>query len=194
MTASTPRILVFAGSNRKDSLNRKLARAASTRVQELGAHATLLELADYPLPLFDGDLEAQGHPDTLLKLKKVFAEHDALLIASPEHNSTYSALLKNVVDWLSRQSTPDEVSLSPFNGKIIGLVSASPGVLGGLRGLVPLRMLFGNINTTVIPQQFALGNAHLAFAEDGSLKDDKNKAQLDGTLKALIHTAAALKA
>jgi chromate reductase len=83
MTTTPPRILVFAGSNRKDSLNRKLAHVAAQRVQELGAHATVLELADYPLPLFDGDLEAQGHPDILLKLKKVFVEHDALVDCQP---------------------------------------------------------------------------------------------------------------
>jgi NAD(P)H-dependent FMN reductase len=151
-----------------------------------------LELSDYPLPVFDQDLEAaEGLPENGAKLKELFRAHDGLLIASPEYNSSLSAALKNAIDWVSR---PEEgrAPLDCFAGKAAGLLAASPGALGGLRGLVHLRAILGNIQVLVIPQQFALASAHEAFDEDGALKDEKKRRAAEGVGTALAQVLAKL--
>lgn len=174
MTA-VPKILAFAGSVRKESFNRKLIQIAAAGAREAGAEVTILELADYPLPLFDQDLEAEkGAPENAVKLKEIFGQHNALLIASPEYNSTITPLMKNTIDWVSRASAT-EPSLAAFQGKIASLISASPGALGGLRGLVTLRSLLGNIGVIVLPEQIAISQAGDAFNPDGSLKNEKQQ-------------------
>ena len=128
-----PRILAFAGSTRRESFNKKLVAIAAQGAREAGAEVTLIDLKDFPLPLFDQDLEAeQGMPEIGKKLKKLFIDHDGLLIASPEYNSSFPAVLKNAIDWVSRPA-PGEPSLVAFRGKVATLMSASPGALGGLR-------------------------------------------------------------
>src|SRR5215471_4093780 len=136
-----PRILAFAGSLRRESFNKKLVPIAVKGAREAGAEVTLIDLKDFPLPLFDQDLEAeQGMPQNGAKLKRLFIEHDGLLISSPEYNSSITGVLKNAIDWVSRPA-PDEPSLVAFRGKVATLMSASPGALGGLRGLVHLRSI-----------------------------------------------------
>src|SRR5262249_15022647 len=155
----TPRILAFAGSTRRESFNKKLLQHAAKGAREAGAEVTLLDLKDIPLPLFDQDLEAEhGMPDNGAKLKKLFIDHDGLLIASPEYNSSVTAVLKNALDWVSRPA-PGEPSLVAFRGKVAALLSASPGALGGLRGLVHVRSILGNIGVIVLPEQFAVPRA-----------------------------------
>jgi len=167
------KLLFFAGSSRKDSLNKKLARAACDLAMNAGATATFIDLRDYPMPVYDGDWEDEnGLTEAAVELKRIFTEHDGLFIASPEHNSAYSSLLKNTLDWISRSHLENEPGLSAYQNKFAALVSASPGSLGGLRGLVSLKMLLGNIAVTVIPSQMALPQAHQAFDNDGRLKDD----------------------
>ncbi|QDU31499.1 FMN-dependent NADPH-azoreductase [Anatilimnocola aggregata] len=174
----SPKILAFAGSTRRDSFNRKLLTTAVAGAREAGAEVTVVELSDYELPLFNQDLEAeQGLPAAALKLKELFVAHQGLLIASPEYNSSFTPLLKNTLDWVSR-SSPGETGLVAFQGKAAALVSASPGALGGLRGLVHLRSLLGNINVLVIPTQVAVSKAMDAFADDGSLKDARQAASV----------------
>ena len=147
----TPRILAYAGSTRRKSFNKKLVQNAAQGAREAGAEVTLLDLKDFPLPLFDQDLEAeQGMPENGKKLKKLFIDHDGLLIASPEYNSSFPAVLKNAIDWVSRPA-PGEQSLLAFRGKVATLMSASPGALGGLRGLVHVRSILGNIGVIVLP-------------------------------------------
>src|SRR5271163_4547880 len=125
-----PRILAFAGSPRRESFNKKLVSIAAKGAREAGAEVTLIDLKDFPLPLFDQDLEAeQGMPENGKKLKKLFIDHDGLLIASPEHNGSFPAILKNAIDWVSRPA-PGEPSLAAFRGKVATLMSASPGALG----------------------------------------------------------------
>ena len=132
----TPRILAFAGSLRRESFNKKLVPIAAKGARDAGAEVTLIGLEDFPLPLFDQDLEArQGMPENGKKLKQLFIDHDGLLIASPEYNSSITAVLKNAIDWVSRPA-PGEPSLVAFRSKVATLMSASPGALGGLRGLV----------------------------------------------------------
>jgi NAD(P)H-dependent FMN reductase len=170
--STTPRILAFGGSFRRDSFNQKLAALAADGARAAGAEVTVISLRDFPLPLFDQDLEdASGKPEAAARLKALFASHDGLIIASPEYNSSVSAALKNAIDWVSRADSDDEPMLSALSGKSAVLCAASPGTLGGLRGLVHLRSILGNIGITVLPDQFALGSAHTAFAPDGSLTD-----------------------
>ncbi len=167
----TPRILAFAGSARKESYNKKLVRIAADGARAGGAEVTLLDLRDLPLPIFDEDLEkTDGLPDNARKLKQLLLAHDGLLISSPEYNSSITALLKNAIDWASRPAA-GEKPLQCFDGKVAALISASPGALGGLRGLVTLRMILGNIRVLVLPDQLAVSKAHEAFNPDGSLED-----------------------
>ncbi|MCP3904219.1 MAG: NAD(P)H-dependent oxidoreductase [Planctomycetes bacterium] len=175
-----PRILAFAGSLRKDSFNKRLVRVAAAGAQNAGARVTVLDLRDLPLPVLDQDLEAaEGLPENAVRLKELFREHDGLLISSPEHNGSISAALKNMLDWVSRPE-PDEPPLSCFAGKVAGIMSASPGGLGGLRGLVHVRAILSGIRVIVIPQQVAVGGAADAFDEDGSLHDQARHKSVTG--------------
>ena len=171
------RILVFAGSARRDSLNKKLARAATAFAAEAGAEASFVDLDDYPIPLYHGDLEAAaGMPENAVKLREKFLAHDALLIASPENNSSMTALLKNTIDWLSRdlrEGKGDDSGLAPWRGKVAGLMAASPGAFGGVRALPHLRQVLATLGVTVLGAQVALPRAHEAFAADGSLADER---------------------
>jgi len=173
--SSRPKILCLAGSLRKDSLNKKMVKAAMAAAEEAGAECTFIDLKDYPMPIYDGDIEAEsGIPENAKKLKKIMKEHQGLLIASPEYNSSISAALKNFIDWTSRPE-PGEKSLECYTGKVAGIMACSPGALGGLRGLVTLRSILGNISVIVVPEQHALSQANEAFSPDGKLKDEKNQ-------------------
>ena len=140
---------------------------------------TVIALRDFPLPVFDQDLEAaEGMPAAAKKLKQLFREHHGLIIASPEYNSSITAALKNAIDWVSRTETDDDPPLAAFAGKTAILCAASPGALGGLRGLVHVRAILGNIGVTVLPDQLAVSQAHAAFRPDGSLSDEKQAAKV----------------
>lgn len=182
-----PKILAFAGSTRTDSLNKKLARAAAAIAGEAGAEVTFVDLRDLALPLYDGDLEeASGLPEGARKLKALLRASDGFLIASPEYNSSVTAVLKNALDWASRAETDDEPPLAAFRGKAAALLSASPGALGGLRGLVHLRAILGNIGVIVLPDQVAVSKAHEVFNDDGSLKTEARTAPIHNVTKALV--------
>lgn len=187
-------ILVFAGSARSGSLNKKLARVAVEALQAAGATATFIDLADYPLPLYDGDLEARdGLPANARKLKDLFMAHQGLFIASPENNASVSALLKNTLDWISRQDGK-ESGLVPYQGKVAAIAGASPGALGGLRGLTHLRAILQTLKVLVLSEQFALGRAHEAFGENGGLEDAKQQAALAAVANRLVEVSARLGA
>lgn len=167
------KIIAFAGSTRKDSYNKKLVKIAAEGAKEAGAEVTYIDLEDYPLPLFDEDLEkSEGLPENGRKLKDLFLEHNGLLISSPEYNSSYSGVFKNTIDWLSRP-VDGYPPLECFTDKVAVLMAASPGSLGGLRGLFQLRSLFSNIKVTVLPDQIALTSAGSAFENETTLKDAK---------------------
>lgn len=166
-----PHIIAFAGSTRRDSFNAKMVAVAADGARAAGAQVTLIRLSDFAMPLYDGDLEAEsGHPENAVKLKALFDTADGFLIASPEYNSGYSAALKNTIDWISRPAE-GEGMLQQFNGRSAVIMSASPGGLGGLRGLYQLRELLQNMNVTVLPKMHALGAAHEKFSDDGGLAD-----------------------
>lgn len=173
-----PKILAFAGSTRTDSFNKKLVKIAATGAMEGGADVTVIDLRDFAMPLYDGDLEQQqGLPSNAKKLKDLMLSHQGLLISAPEYNSSISGVLKNTIDWVSRPSAGEE-SLACFKGKVAGIMSASPGGLGGLRGLVHVRAILENISVLVIPDQIAVSKAHEVFNADGTLKDKKQEDQV----------------
>jgi chromate reductase len=171
-TNVTVRILAFAGSSREGSWNKKLAAIAANGARHTGAEVTTVDLANYQMPIYDGDLEEKnGPPQEAAKLKFLMTKCDGFLIASPEYNGGYSPLLKNTIDWISRPS-PGEPGLAAFAGKTAALMSVSPSVLGGIRGLAQLRQILTNIQVIVLPDQVALPNAHTAFNDNGSLSDE----------------------
>ena len=171
---SNKRILAFGGSLRAASYNHQLAALAARGVRGAGAQVTLIRLRDYPLPIFDEDLESdKGMPENAATLKQLFDEHDGFLIASPEYNSSYTAALKNVIDWVSRATSDDEPPLKVFKGKTAAILAASPGGYGGSRSLDALRTLLENISVTVLKSQVTVAKVHEVMDDQGELKDSK---------------------
>lgn len=188
------KILAFSGSARTGSFNQKLVAIASEGAKDAGADVTLINLRDYPMPLYNGDLEAkEGLPENALKFKSLLLEHDALLIASPEYNSAFSPLLKNVIDWASRPHTENEAMLSAYKGKVAGIMATGPGALGGMRGLVFLRMLLENINVMVLPAQKAIPFSFEAFNEDDNLKNSADQSAIKAIGSGVAHMIHKLK-
>jgi NAD(P)H-dependent FMN reductase len=170
-----PRLLAFDGSLRRESWNRQLLRGAIDGARRAGAEVTQLLLSEHPMPLFDEDLEReQGPPEGATRFKAALVAHQGFLIACPEYNSSITAALKNAIDWASR-AAPGEAPLAAFRGKVAVLMAASPGALGGLRGLVTVRSILGNIGVLVLPDQLALARAHEAFDAEGRLKDERQR-------------------
>ncbi|UCG50987.1 MAG: NAD(P)H-dependent oxidoreductase [Candidatus Latescibacterota bacterium] len=188
-----PRILAFAGSARKGSYNKKLVKIAAAGAEKNGAVVTYVDLRDLPMPIYDADLEtAEGLPANAVEFKRLLATHDGFLIASPENNGTISALLKNVIDWASRR-LEGEPAYAGFEGRVAAIMAASPGALGGIRGLTQLRVLLENMKVMVLPDQRALSEAHKAFLEDGSLVDSKTQAAVESIGAKLADTVSRLK-
>lgn len=191
---ATPKILAFAGSTRTASFNKKLIRLAADAAKEAGAEVTLIDLRDLAMPLYDGDLEEkEGLPENAKRLKALMRSHDGFLISAPEYNSSITGVLKNAIDWASREETDDEPPLVCFKGKVASLLSASPGQLGGLRGLVHVRAILGNIGVIVLPDQLAVSKAHEAFDDAGNLKDAKRGEQLKGIARGLVEFLKKIK-
>jgi len=175
-----PKVLAWAGSTRQESFNKKLVRIAARAAEQAGAEVTLIDLADFRMPLFDQDLEAaQGPPENATKLKRLMVEHAGFLISAPEYNSSITGVLKNAIDWVSRP-VAGEPNLVAFQEKTGAIMSASPGALGGLRGLVHLRAILGNIGVLVLPGQVGVAKAHEAFDGEGRLKDPKQQSSVEG--------------
>ena len=172
---NSPKILAFAGSVRKESFNRSLLPIPVAAARAAGAEVTLIELADFPLPLFDQDREERdGLPANARKLKDLFKSHAGLLLACPEYNSSITPLLKNTLDWISRQDGAESGTV-PYKNKVVGLVSASAGRWGGMRGLRHVREILTTLGCVVLPDQYNLSGADTAFEADGKLKDDKSR-------------------
>ena len=184
--ATAPRLLAFAGSTRTGSFNKKLLAIGAAAARAAGAEVTLADLRDLPMPLYDGDLEAaEGMPKNGQAFKDLLISHQGFFISSPEYNSSLPGVLKNAIDWASR-GKPGEAPLVAFDGKVAGLVAASPGALGGLRVLVHLRAMLENIRVLVVPQQFALSHADEAFDAAGALKDPKAQASVEAVARRLV--------
>ncbi|WP_375326636.1 NADPH-dependent FMN reductase [Candidatus Tisiphia endosymbiont of Nemotelus uliginosus] len=189
-----PKLLFMAGSSRTESVNKKLAYNAFEIAKTLGANATFIDLADFPLPIYDGDLESsQGLPSKAIELKKIFAEHDGIFIASPEYNSSITPLLKNTLDWISRSHEAGEMPNKVYNNKVVALCSASPGHLGGQRGLIPLQMMLTNIGVIVLPKKVNIAEAYAKFNEKGLLNDAQKIQEIEALLKEFIRITTAVK-
>lgn len=174
-----PKILAFAGSTRENSYNKKLVKIAAEGARAAGAEVTFIDLRDLPMPLFDEDLEAnQGLPENARKFKDLLLAHQGFLIASPEYNGSLTAVFKNAIDWASRPQ-PEEQMLACFKDKVAAIMSASPGALGGLRGLTHLRTILSGIGVLVLPDQKAISKAYEAFDAEGRLKDPAQHAGVE---------------
>ncbi|MDO9180950.1 MAG: NAD(P)H-dependent oxidoreductase [Bacteriovorax sp.] len=173
------KIIALAGSTRTESYNKKILKVGIYGAREAGAEVTVIDLRDYPMPLYDGDLEEkEGIPDNAKKLKEIFKLNHGLLLALPEYNSSFSGVFKNTIDWVSRQ-VAGESPLECFSGKVAALMSASPGGLGGIRGLVHARAMLENIEVIVMPEQICVGKVADILDDDGNLKDEKIKKSIE---------------
>jgi NAD(P)H-dependent FMN reductase len=183
------KLLIFSGSTRAQSLNRQLAKVAASLAKQAGAEVTLLELASMDIPMYNADLEAVGTPPDVIRLKEIMLAHPGWIICSPEYNGSYTALLKNTLDWASSpvKGNPRwQQGTEAFTGKVVGLLSASPGALGGLRSLAHLTPLLLNLQCWVTPQQFALGQAGSAFDAHGELLQDRQRAGVESVVKQVL--------
>jgi chromate reductase, NAD(P)H dehydrogenase (quinone) len=190
------RVLVVPGSSRAGSFNRRLADVAAGMLRAAGAEVTVLDLRALALPVYDAEIEAAGLPGGALELRRQLATHDAVLVASPEYNGFPTPLLVNAFDWVSRVPAAGELpaGLVATAGKVTGVLSASPGALGGVRSLLFVRQFLSlAIGMLVLPEQFALGNAAKAFDEHGRLVDEKQQAAVQRVVDAVLRTARALK-
>lgn len=172
------KVLAFAGSTRQDSDNKKLIAEAAKIAQESGATVTLVDLKDFPMPFYDGDLEKkQGMPENTKRFRKLLMENDVIFVASPEYNHSVSSVLKNTLDWASRNEAGTG-SREAFQGKKFVLFSASPSKKGGARGLTHLRDILNDVKSNVLPQEFTLGESYNAFNEQNRLKNPETAAAL----------------
>jgi NAD(P)H-dependent FMN reductase len=185
------RLLFFAGSARAGSHNKRLADLAHRIALANGVESVFVDLKDYPMPIYDGDVEAeQGPPEAARKFKALLGEYQGVFIASPEYNASVTPLLKNTLDWVTRVRTKGESGLEVFRSRVFAISGASPGYYGGMRSLLQLREILAiGLGATVIPQQIALPRAHEAFDADGRLKDDKQQDLLKSVVEALAVAA-----
>ena len=181
------RLLFFAGSVREGSFNKKLARLGQHIAEANGIEAVFVDLRDYPMPIYDGDLEAnEGPPVKAREFKALLGEYQGVFIASPEYNSSITPLLKNTLDWVSRVKEKGETGLEVFKTRVFAISGASPGYYGTMRSLLTLRQILAvGIGALVIPQQLALPRAMDAFEADGSLKDKSQQEMLKSVVEAL---------
>ena len=181
------RLLCFAGSTRADSYNKKLARLAQHIASANGVEAVFVDLSDYPMPLYNGDLEAEdGPPRKAKEFKALLGEYQGVFISSPEYNSSVTPLLKNTLDWVTRVRAKGESGLEVYRSRVFAISGASPGYYGAMRSLLHLRQILEvGIGAHVIPQQLALPRANDAFEADGSLKDRGHQDMLKNVVEKL---------
>jgi chromate reductase len=185
------RLLFFAGSTREGSYNKKLALLARHIAEANGIEAVFVDLKDYPMPIYNGDLEAKdGPPERARAFKALLTEYQGVFIASPEYNSSVTPLLKNTLDWVTRVRAKGETGLEVFKTRVFAVSGASPGYYGAMRSLLNLRqILMIGMGATVIPQQIAVPRAMDAFDEDGSLKDKAQQNLCKSVVEALAVAA-----
>ena len=191
-----PRIVVMAGSRRREALSRRVAAACVRALDAAGAEVERIELDDYPAPLYDGDLEAaSGLPEAIVRLQRVLYASDGVLVVNPEYNGSLTPLLKNTLDWCSRPNPadPERSGGKVYAGRAAAVVGSSPGALGGMRVLFHIRDVLGYLGMQVIPQQLAVGKAGEAVGADGRLDDAAQQGMLEGLAAALVDTARRMR-
>ena len=182
---TSPKIIVIPGSSRKGSHNRRLAEVIANQLNVLGGEATAINLADFPMPIYNGDLEeSDGAPDSAMKLAKLIADNHGVVLVNPEYNGSFSGLMKNTLDWLSR-----DVGVKVFQNRVFALAACSPGGLGGMRVLAHARDNLVSVGADMITPQVAVGNAHTAFAEDNTLSNERTASLLQSFCETLIERA-----
>ncbi|MCZ7593808.1 MAG: NAD(P)H-dependent oxidoreductase [Hyphomicrobium sp.] len=188
------RLLFFAGSSRAGSFNKKLARLGAMIAEANGIHATLADLGDYPMPIYNGDLErAEGQPENAYKFKALMEAHTGIFIASPEYNASITPLLKNTIDWVSHVRDGDAPAGDVYKTRVFALGSASPGGMGGLRSLTTVRQVLElGLGALVLPDQFAVPRANDAFGEDGHLKNKDSQENFKALIQKLARAAHVL--
>ena len=185
----TPKILAVTGSLREHSYNRRVLQTAAVGAQRAGGEVTVVDLRDYPLPIYDADIqEKEGFPENAVQLQKLLLEHDGLLIASPEYNASLPAVLKNMIDWTSRAS--GEIKLGQcYKGKVAAIMTASPGTFGGIRCLGHIRDILTILLVNALPSEIAVGRAHEMFdGNETEMIDEKMKGILQELAKSLVDT------
>lgn len=185
------KILVIAGSIRTGSFNARLAAAATKELALMDVEVTRVSLADYPMPIYDGDLEAKsGQPDNALKLKRHFMAHHGIFIVSPEYNASITPLLKNTLDWISRVREGGEAPLAAYKNRVFALGGASPGPWGGMRSHMALRQVLEiGCGALVIPEYITVREATSAFDERDALHDERSAKLLKSVLERLVEAA-----
>ena len=187
------RIAIIVGSTREGSFNRALGAAAARALGAQGAEVTTVDLAEYDLPLYSAALEANAFPADARRLKQLLAAQDGLLVVTPEYNGSIPPLLKNAIDWASRPTDGEPMlALSAYRGKVAAVMSASLSPFGGMRAVTHLRQILGTLQMLVVPEQVQLPAAHMAFDEQGALKDAMVAGLVDMTAASLVRVAAAL--
>ena len=190
------KLLIFAGSTRQQSFNRKLAGATAALARQSGAEVSHIELADFDIPMYNADLEARGTPADVMRLKVLMSEHPAWIVCTPEYNASYPALVKNTLDWVSSPVKSDPAWTDGFKssrGKVVGVLSASPGALGGLRSQSHLVPLLLNLMCWVAPQNYALSRAGDAFDANGALINETHRKGVQAVLDQVLWAAARLQ-
>jgi chromate reductase, NAD(P)H dehydrogenase (quinone) len=185
------RLLFFAGSARTSSYNKKLAHLGAAIAEANGIPSTFLDLGDYPMPIYNGDLEvAEGQPENAKKLNAVLETHNGIFISSPEYNASIPALLKNAIDWVSHVRTGGDPPGQVFKTRVFALGAASTGGMGGLRGLTTVRQVLElGLGALVLPDQFAVPRAKEAFGEDGHLHNKDQQEIFKGIIQKLARAA-----
>jgi NAD(P)H-dependent FMN reductase len=190
--STAPRVLAFAGSLRRDSWNKKIVKLAMEGARAEGAEVTYLDLQELPMPVYDGDLEeSEGLPGNAARFRELLKQHQGLLISTPEYNSSVPGAFKNAIDWATR-TEEKKGSTDAFQGKVVGLLSASPGLFGAARSLVVVRSILTHIGTIVIPETVSVSKVHEALGPDGRLKDPRQQAAVEKVGARLAQVVAAL--
>jgi NAD(P)H-dependent FMN reductase len=189
---TTPKILAFAGSTRKDSVNKRLAKISLYAAEKAGADTTFIDLLDYNMPLYNEDLlKKHGMPESVLAFKELLKSHNGFFIASPEYNGSLTGTLKNAIDWATIKAE-DEERMACWNGKIAGLLSASPGGLGGIRGLHHLRTILAGIGTFVLPNHLAVSNSTSNLQNEEQIADENLQHQLENLSSEMVRVIRGL--
>jgi chromate reductase len=184
---SALKILVIPGSLRTGSLNARLAAAAAYQFAQMGADVTRISLGDFPLPIYDGDLQSKsGVPKNAVNLKRMMSAHHGVLIVTPEYNSSVPALVKNTIDWVTRVHDPHETRGQVFRQRAFAIAAASENRLGGTRCLAALRLILSACHATVIPNQLALSFADQAYDDMDRLKHPADIEALNALVRQLI--------